>query len=251
MKPIACAAVRRRLSAFHDGELSVKDRLAVASHLRTCASCALDVRGLQAIGDTLRAEAQVRAAETPDFEALGSAVLGRIQAERETSIPAQVIRMFEDMHLVWAGLSATAATVTCAALLFAIWFLSPPERADSISGLLSAMAAPGSDRNPVSLDQRVMRLPRVTDDALVPAMLANTTTEEDLVFALAAVVTQEGRVAKSEVLLSNPRDRVVVLRLMNAVSEARFQPASLRGNPVAVNLVWLLTHTTVRGKIHS
>jgi hypothetical protein len=38
---------------------------------------------------------------------------------------------------------------------------------------------------------------------------------------------------------------------MNAVREARFHPASRRGSPVAVNLVWLLTHTTVRGKTHS
>lgn len=251
MTPMACGAVRRRLSAFHDGELTLQDRVAVAAHLRGCPPCAREARAIQAIGDALREEAQARAAASPSLDALGDAVLGRLQAEREASFPVQFSRMFEDMHLVWAGLSATAATLTCAALLFAIWFLSPPERADSLSGLLSAMAAPGSDRNPVSLDPRMMRLPRVTDDAVVPAMLASSTTEEDLVFALAAVVTQEGRVAKSEVLLSNPRDRAAVLRLMNAVSEARFQPASLRGSPVAVNLVWLLTHTTVRGKIHS
>ena len=43
-------------------------------------------------------------------------------------------------------------------------------------------------------------------------------TEEDLVFALAAVVTQEGRVSSGRVLLAIVTDREIVLRLMNAVA---------------------------------
>lgn len=250
MKALPCAAVRRKLEAFHDGELTVGEQLAVSTHLQDCAPCAAEIDDLKHLANQVRIAARATDTRAPDLSALGAAVMGRLQAEREVSLPVQVGHLFEDMHLVWAGLSATAATMACAALLFGIWVLSPPERADSLSGLLSALAQPGSDRNPVSLDHR-MQLPRVTVDGVVPAMLPTGASEEDLVFALAAVITREGRVARSEVLLSNRGDREVVLRLMNAVREARFQPASLRGAPVAVNLVWLFTHTTVRGKIHS
>jgi len=38
------------------------------------------------------------------------------------------------------------------------------------------------------------------------------------------------------------------LALRDAVSRARFEPATRKGMPVAVNMVWLVAHTTVRGK---
>jgi hypothetical protein len=248
MTRLPCADVRRHLEAYHDGELRVPEQVAVSGHVQECAACAAELRSLEEVGQFLRRGAAERVSPPADTRQLATAVISRVQAEAAAAWPAQVGRMFEDMHLVWAGLSATVATVACAVLLFSIWFLSPPEREDSLSGILAALSAPGSDRNPVTVDHR-MRLPRATDD-VVPALLAKENTEEELVFALAAVVTQEGRVARSEVLLSN-QNREVVLRLMNAVNEARFKPASLEGSPVAVNFVWLLTHTTVRGKTHS
>jgi hypothetical protein len=243
-----CAGVGRHLEAYHDGELPVADRVAVGHHLQDCPACASEADDLDVIASSLRYRSAGAGPPPADLDAMRDAILSRVQAERQVSWPVRIGQLFDDMHLVWAGLSATAATAACAALLFGIWFLSPPERADSLAGLLSALATPGSDRNPVSVDPR-MRMPRVSDDAL-PAMLATTATEEDLVFALAAVVTREGRIARSEVLVSNHRDHDALL-LMNAIAEARFQPARLRGSPVAVNLVWLLTHTTVRGKMHS
>jgi anti-sigma factor RsiW len=248
MKALRCDVVRRRLDAFHDCELPAEDRVAMTAHLHACEPCADEASALARLGDRLREAAARRAADLPNLDTLRDAVISRLQAERAVSLTARLARSFEDMHLVWAGLSATGATLACGALLFAMWFFSPPERADSLAGMLSALASPGSDRNPVMLDPR-MSVPRV-NDGVVPAMLANAATEEDLVFALAAVVTQEGRIARSEVLVSNQSDRDALL-LMNAIREARFQPASLRGTPVAVNLVWLLTHTTVRAKIHS
>jgi hypothetical protein len=39
----------------------------------------------------------------------------------------------------------------------------------------------------------------------------------------------------------------VVANLLDAVSHARFEPASVAGLPVAVNMVWMVAHTTVRG----
>jgi hypothetical protein len=69
-----------------------------------------------------------------------------------------------------------------------------------------------------------------------------------VVFALAAVVTREGLVVRPSVLRASAGDHETVSRLVRAVSEARFSPASFAGAPVAVNMVWVVTHTTVRGK---
>jgi anti-sigma factor RsiW len=251
VKLLTCAAVRRRLASFHDGELGIEDQIAVAAHLEGCPPCAGEARGLRELGDALRWGAAAQAPADGLTDGLRSGVVSRWLAEHAQSLGTQVGRMFEDMHLVWAGLSATAATVTCAVALFGIAYLTPPERPDSLAGVVSALAAPGSNRNPVALNDRI-RVPRVVRDAPMRAVLASTPPqEEDLVFALAAVVTQEGRLTHPEVLLSNRQDREAVVRLMNAIIDARFEPASYRGAPVAVNLVWLLTHTTVRAKAHS
>ena len=38
----------------------------------------------------------------------------------------------------------------------------------------------------------------------------------------------------------------MVVKALGAAAEARFEPASVAGLPVAVNVVWILAHTTVR-----
>ena len=152
---------------------------------------------------------------------------------------------------MWAGLSATAATLACAALLLGMAYFATPGRDDSLAGIIDAMAEPVVDAR--------ARADHVAGD-IVPVSLASA-TEQDLVFALAAVVTQEGRVSRSQaqVQLAKRADRETVLRLMNAAVASRFQPVRLGVSPVPSNLVWLaqwtggvrlygVTHTTVRGK---
>jgi hypothetical protein len=249
MTVLSCASVRRKLAALHDGELPIPDVIAMRAHLEGCPPCQAQARDLEELSNALRLGASALAVE--DLGSLQARVVSRMKAEDEQALPARVGRMFEDMHFVWAGLSATAATVFCAALLFAIGYLVPPERADSISGLLSALASP-EVVEPLPVVEQGFSPPRVARDAPVRAVLASTApTEGDLVLALAAVVTQEGRLTNPEVLLADKHSRQTIVRLMNAVAEARFEPASYRGAPVAVNLVWLLTHTTVRAKAHS
>jgi anti-sigma factor (TIGR02949 family) len=249
MRPVDCATVRRHLSALHDGELPVERVIALRAHLAGCPPCSTEVRLLEEMRDALRTGAPALPAD--GLESLQARVVSRLEAEENQALPARVGRMLDDLHLVWAGLGAATATLACAATLFVIGYLAPPERADSISGLLSALASPVASEPPPVVDHEISP-PRVTRDAPVRAVLVSTPpTEEDLVFALAAVVTQDGRLANPEVLLANRRDRQTIVRLMNAVAEARFEPASYRGAPVAANFVWLLTHTTVRAKAHS
>lgn len=254
MTALTCATARCRLSAYHDGELPVDETIAVGAHLRHCQSCAYEAQEIAEVGDVLRCHGVPITDELADTVSLAQRVTSRLLAEEAESWHSRAARAFEDMHLVWAGLAACGATVACAVVLFVIGYLAPTPRADSISGLLAAMALPpGSNANPVSPMDGVV-LPRVRDDAYVRAMFeteGGASSEEDLVFALAAVVTQEGRLAHPEVIQASRRDGDEVLRLMNTVMQARFEPASRAGAPVAVNMVWLVARTTVKGRAHS
>ena len=67
-------------------------------------------------------------------------------------------------------------------------------------------------------------------------------TDQDVELALSAVVTRDGRVEQTQQLDGAPN-----LTLVQSLEDsARFQPASRAGRPVAVSLVWLVSHTTVR-----
>ncbi len=258
----SCTAVRRHLQEFIDGEVSVDLQVRIEGHLRSCASCAGEVRDLQTIGEALRETATVLAGMTPTDELAGlpAGVVSRIKAENDQSIRGRVGRMFEDMHLLWAALGATAATTACLAIMVGMfYFAATHERPDSLAGMISAAALPGapfpgSNANPLSLDGS-MRVPRAFNDNVFAT--SGFDGEEDTVFTLAAVVTREGRIANLELVRSHQVDGVrpaavdqqEVLDLLDTISRARFQPAQSAGSPVAVNMVWLFAHLTVRGKV--
>ena len=71
-------------------------------------------------------------------------------------------------------------------------------------------------------------------------------------FALAAVVTREGRVSALELLLQDAGRSPVGQRAIVELpirSSGTFEPARAGDTPVAVNVVWLLAQTRVRGRI--
>jgi hypothetical protein len=178
---------------------------------------------------------------------MSAAVVSRVKAEHAESLPSRLSRLFEDLHLVWAALAATTAAATCAAVVAAVLYFAPRERSDSLSAVLAALAAPGSDRNPLLLDNRVA-LPRFEAE---PVNIPLTTEGTDVMLAVSSVVTRDGRVTFPSLLSASPYSADEDRRVMDAVSATRFEPAMRAGAPVAVNLVWLLERTTVRGKISS
>jgi hypothetical protein len=243
----SCRATRRSLEAYHDGELPMEARAAIQNHLRQCATCSAERNRLREVGVELRAAIAANAAADPD--ALGRHVLARLAVGPEPSLRRRMRALFDDMHLVWPALGAVAATLACLAAALGLMRLTLREQPASMAGIIGLLADPGSNRNPVSLDGRML-LPR-TDP--VDGVNPPTVDREDAVFALAAVVTREGRVSNLELLLQDagrsPVGRRAIVELLDAAAQTRFEPARAGGSPVAVNVVWLLAQTRVRGRI--
>lgn len=241
---ISCLRVRELLDEFVDGELSVEEQVAVESHLHSCAECSLATRDLALIGQALRAVGTQRAAALPEqMSGMRAAVVERVQAELDQSLPRRVGRLFEDMHLVWPALGASVATIACVVVATGVLHAAQPESPDSLAGIIEGLA------NPVRAEATVST-PRGIPDDVVELTGMRQMNEEDAVFALANVVTREGRIANLEWLLSG-RAGVrsgdeSATELLNAMARARFEPAQIGGTSVAVRKVWLLTHTTVR-----
>lgn len=247
MTRLSCAAVRRLLTPYHDGELELYQQVAVQAHLRTCPACAAERRALRDLGEALRQAAAAHAGD--DAEVLGRQVLARLQYERQMTWSRRVDRWLDDLHLVWAAVGATAATLICVAAVLGLLRAGAHRQPASMAAVIGAMAHPGSNENPVRLDSRRMLLPRSDPDApMLPLML----NRDDAVVALWAVVTREGRVTGLELLPQEARLPIAesaMGALLDAAAQARFEPARAGGAPVAVNMVWLLAQTRVVGKV--
>jgi hypothetical protein len=237
--------VRRRLPAFYDRELPVSELIEVESHVTDCPPCASELKQLRGLGGILREAVSHGPAD--DWTGLHSGVISRMRAEAHESWPARAGRMFDDMHLVWIGLAAAVATIVCGSVAVGAVHFASPEREDSLASMIQVISAPwGSDLNPVKND-KFLQMPTVPERGAIEFMLAQPMTRDEVVLALNAVVTQDGRVSGLSVLSAetHPREVHPVLR---AISTARFEPGRMGTMPVAVNLVWLLAHTTVKAK---
>jgi hypothetical protein len=248
MTLLTCAAVRRRLAAFHDRELPIADLISFESHLKDCPPCTRELRELEGIGNALRLVGAPGPAE--DWAGLAPGVISRMSAENQESFRARAGRLLEDMHFVWIGLASTAASLLCAAIALGTVSSAATERHDSLAAVFAVMAAPsGSDLNPARLDWRY-RVPSVPQNGVVQhtlesSMLADTLSDVDTMLALSATINRDGTVADLSIL-RNDRDRQHVTSILDAISRARLEPAELAGSPVAVNLVWLVAQTTVK-----
>ena len=249
MTLLTCAAVQRRLPAFYDRELPVADLIAIESHLNDCPPCIRDLRDMQTVGNALRQAAAPGPAD--DWTGLTPGVISRMRAEAHESWTQRAQRAFDDLHLVWIGLASTAATFICVGTVLSMLHFVTPGRVDSMASYFAVMAAPlGSDENPYRLDRR-FQVPSVPENGIVSAALENggetRAVEEDFLMPLSAVVTREGRVSGIEVLTRGYTAQDVRL-LVDALSRERLEPALFEGAPVAVNLVWVVAHTTVTGR---
>jgi Putative zinc-finger len=238
----SCADVRERLEAFHDGELSVQQRHDIQGHLGECVSCSLAAAALTEISATFR-DLAVQVSEDAPVEQLriSAHVLERLRVEEQFSIRSQVIDWFQDMHLVWAGIGATVAMLICVVGSASVLHAANQERPNSMARVISVLASPGSNDNPIRLNYE-MNAPRAVTDAAIEM------SEEDVEYALSAVVSREGRVQGVEVINQPPANNRYVNAMLNEAYRVQFAPAISRGDAVAVSMVWLVASTTVKGR---
>jgi anti-sigma factor RsiW len=249
---LGCDAARGMLHEFVDRELPIADQVAVEAHLRWCDTCRAHVEDLGYIGGLLRRRAAVLIGATDEAPALAvmqSEVVARIDAEHEQSLPVRTREMLKDMRLFWPALGATTALLICLSAVTGVSNILRGVRPDSMAALISLLANPGSDENPLVLDERMLA-PRTLDIGSGLASLCG-----DAEFAVAAVVTREGRVSNYS-LLQTPHERPGrrdgashvddMSALSDAVRQSRFTPAQTPDGAVAVNVVWLLARTTVK-----
>jgi hypothetical protein len=243
---LSCAVDRPLIAAFHDGELPVPEMIAMETHVQACVLCRQALRDLRSVGAALRAASAPAPAD--DWTGLQSGVISRMRAEAHESFGARAHRLFEDMHLVWIAVASTAATLLCGAIVLSMLQFASPERNDSLAGVIADLGAPlGSDRNPARLDG-FLSVPTTAPGGDIIHATLGASSGDEVVVPLSLTVTREGRVLDVSVLGNDHRDISI---LLDALSRARLQPAQSGGGPVAVSLVWLLTHTTVKGKISS
>jgi hypothetical protein len=253
MKPLNCTATRRRLNAFHDRELAITDQIAVASHLEWCDSCAAHFADLRLMSAALQSRARSRESlSNEQAAAFTAAVVNRVKAEEQASLFARVREMFDDMHLVYAGLGATMATVFCVLVMLSMMRYATNERPDSLAAIMTVMATPlecesGNDLADVSgcRARWTARFQR-----------ANEAAEQDAIFALEAVITNQGRLANLETLRGRTRhapstsQAKMIEGLLDAVSRARFDATQALLMPDLSGVVWFVEHATVRATLN-
>jgi hypothetical protein len=267
---VGCDHARDLLDEFIDGELAVTDQVAVESHLRWCRTCCARVEDLRLIGSSIRVGSPAQPGPRRDAElaAVSRGVLMLVRAEREQSLGVRLREMFADMRLLWPALGATMAVAISVTVAFGVWQSATAQNPESLAAMIEALGDPGSERNPLTPDDGTrlayadenrlaggISIPRVMDDGVG----LDGIPDEEAEFAVATVVSRDGRIANFELLKSDrpgPAHRssaehaTHVEAVLDAVRQSRFAPAQTPGGrAVAVNMVWLIFVTTAEKEV--
>jgi len=250
MKALTCNATRRLLQAFHDRELSVRDQIAVCSHLEWCDPCAERLEDLRTIRVSLNELAPRRdVLSYEEAAAFSAAVVNRLKAERDESFVVWFRSLLDEPHLLYGGLGAAVATVVCVVVMLGMMRFATTERPDSLAGIVSMLATPlecetGNETGDpaVCRERWVERFQR-----------ANEAAEQDAVFTLEAVLTTDQHLpnlngSHRRGLRTAPGQVKLIEGLLDVVSRSRLesgqQPQTQQANSGMT--IWLLARETVR-----
>ena len=226
MRSRFCALVRDQLEAFVDGELNGADRLEVAQHVQSCASCARAVEELSIVGDALRESAESLEAPVGELSGLAAGVISRARAEAAMSWEGRVRRASEDWHWLVVVSGAVAASLLCFLALSALLAFGPePGRRDSLA--TSLYMPPGV---PVTLDARLpadvqLAIAERQIEAEAEVAAQKEAKESDAVTQLAMAASSRGlrgrMDATSQLIQEALLDEIVQLRLDEPVMLGR------------------------------
>ncbi len=253
MLTMRCADVRRDLSAYHDEELSIGEQIAIQDHLDNCPSCAVEADDLIAIRDALAVEGRrCQSMWGPGLARHHSDVLVRAAAEERVAFTTWITELLEDRRRAFATVGAALAAVLLVAAGLCQLSLGTKGHPDSLAALLQQ-----EGRLWPSRDEAPLRLPRANAESIMPTTVINQSDADETLSAFAALVTSEGTLSEVEFLGENSAGhpsaagRQLESDLLAAATTASFQPASKDGTPVAINVVWVVTHRTVRPTLHA
>jgi hypothetical protein len=248
----SCEEVRANLSAFHDEELPVADRIAIADHLDACPSCRLEADDLDLIGQALQSTARVEdAAVMPGLSRLQTDILERWNAEERASFGRTIRNLFDDPRRASASVSVSVVASLFLAMGAFVLAQSPIRHPESLK---AAMTLSSRARTTNIYLPAVEMLPRAYADAIMPATVLNRDDEE---VAFTMRVMTDGYLEDVEMIGDRIQGRrslpthAQLSELLNAVATARFEPARAAGAPVPQNVVWVVTHTTVRAPLRA
>ena len=246
MKPISCAAARRRLQAFHDRELGVRDQIAVGSHLEWCDQCAAALAELGEVRSALQACVAGRPVFThEEAAAFNATVVNRLMAEDDAAFVTRVRGMFDDMHFVYAGLGAVAAALGCVVIVLGMMRFAADERPDSLAAIVNVLATPLECDSVMDLDETLACRERWA----ARFQRANASAGQDAVFTLEAVLTSQGRLPNLPSMRAGHRAAAsqvqLIEGLLDVVSRSRLD-ASQAMLPATAQVLLLVERATVR-----
>jgi hypothetical protein len=234
-----CHAVRRRLSAFLDGDLAPAEARVVGAHVEECSVCGERARQLRVVSEAL---CEMTRLEAPPSMALG--VKDRLEMERRDPGLALLFRSsWRARPLMLPSLIPAAlvlVTVLAAALALDHDPLAASLERDAGASWERRYPPTGTEANPL-LPVAGVRAPRARPNGGLPAQ-ALAEMEEGTLF-LETVVARDGTVSAVNLLQGNFHQAGPVLE---ALRRERFWPGQYNGRPVAVSVYRLISRMDVR-----
>jgi hypothetical protein len=235
-----CQVVRRRLSEYLDESLDAPQSDSIAEHLRTCCTCAAEWESLRAAVQAVRALPRVQRPGSIVFQVLNQLeVQSRGPGLALLFRPAWMARPLIYPSLVPAALVLASVLAGVAALNH-----EPHGVVELPASATEARLPPyGTEGNPLFPSSDVTA-PRVRARIEV-SQAANSEWPEGSLF-FETVIGRDGSVADVKLLDGAPERAAMVA---DALRGERFEPARLRGRPVAVSVYRLISHMEVRATV--
>ena len=255
MLTLSCEQVRKELSAFHDEELPVEDRIAIGDHLDNCPACHLEAADLTTMSRALHVAARAEeVAWMAGLNRLQADLLERWDAEEKASFSRTFLDLLDDPRRASTSFGVSIAASLCLAFLAFVVAQSPIRHPESLKAVMTQNER--ARTTDIYLPEASVELPRANAEAVMPATVVNRDRGEEVAFA--ARVTEDGYLEELTYLgershgrRSPPATHEQLSQLLNAVATARFEPARVAGAPVSFNVVWLVAHTTVRAPLRA
>jgi hypothetical protein len=242
---VTCRGVRRRLSAYLDGDLRPAEAGQVGIHLEACAECDERWRTLRSSLGALSALPRLEGSD-----GTSARVLDRLELERRGPGFALLVRRWGAARPLIIPSLVPAALILMVVLAGALALdrINDPGPLPEVavrgggSETWSLSAPSGSEGNPLFPSAGVT-VPRARGAAFPDHVL--TEMAEGTLF-VETVVARDGTVSTVTLLNGDSRQ---ARPLLEALRRERFEPGRLRGRPVAVSVYRLISRMDVLASI--